>query len=433
MRKTVDLDADGTVDNEYHWIHDGDQAVLEFDGDTASDLSHRYLWGPAVDQLLADETADNGGPEDVLWPLTDWQGSVRHLATYDASTDTTTVANEKFYDAYGNVTSETNSTVDTLFGYTGRFFDDDTGLQWNRNRWYDATVGRWLSEDPIDFLSGDPNWYRYVGNSPADAIDSDGLKERKVGDYRVKGTGHHVVPVSIWDEFGFDPELYEFLDNYRHIRADTHNNLGHGKKTGYTAFVQAELRERLTAHLANNRDKRLAVIEQKAFLKKFIDDVHEGKVKRKYISAFNKAAEEGTERVERWLNKDRKLYPAYADCVAPIAIRGLKSVPASKVKKLLCFLGDSGKLAGKKFAPLVGAIVTYNEARARGDSRVEAAMAAGLEEANPLPIGYSEIQAAGDAYDAEIAEKLRGHVHGPGGRFQFDENGEVIMPSRHLP
>jgi RHS repeat-associated protein len=175
VTKKLDADGNGTFEEKLHWIYDGNQPVLQFDGNTASDLSHRYLWGPAVDQLLADETVDNGGPEDVLWPLTDWQGTVRHLATYVASTDTTTVANEKFYDAYGNVTAETNSAVDTLFAYTGRFFDEDTGLQWNLNRWYDPKTGRWLSEDPIGFAAGDPNLYRYTGNSPADSLDPSGL------------------------------------------------------------------------------------------------------------------------------------------------------------------------------------------------------------------------------------------------------------------
>ena len=95
----------GGAATESFWVYDGDQAVLEFDGDTAGDVSHRYLWGPAVDQLLADETVDDGGAEDVLWTLGDWQGSVRHLATYDDSTDVTTIANEKVYDSFGNVAS----------------------------------------------------------------------------------------------------------------------------------------------------------------------------------------------------------------------------------------------------------------------------------------------------------------------------------------
>jgi RHS repeat-associated protein len=172
VTKKLDSDANGTIDDTYHWIYDGNQAVLQFDGDTAADLSHRYLWGPAVDQLLADETVDSGGPEDILWPLTDWQGSVRHLAQYNASTDTTTVANEKFYDAYGNVTSESNSAVDTVFGWTGRMFDDDTGLQNNLNRWYDPVVGRFVSEDPIGFAAGGSEFVSVCGQLAGDVCGS---------------------------------------------------------------------------------------------------------------------------------------------------------------------------------------------------------------------------------------------------------------------
>ena len=35
---------------------------------TMSDLGHRYLWGPAVDQLLADE---NASTNVTSWPLPD--------------------------------------------------------------------------------------------------------------------------------------------------------------------------------------------------------------------------------------------------------------------------------------------------------------------------------------------------------------------------
>ena len=54
-----------------------------------ANLSHRYLWGPAVDQLLSDEqlTPLSSGqgynvstPGTVVWPLTDNVGTVRDLA-----------------------------------------------------------------------------------------------------------------------------------------------------------------------------------------------------------------------------------------------------------------------------------------------------------------------------------------------------------------
>jgi RHS repeat-associated protein len=65
--------------------------------------------------------------------------------------------------------------IDLAFAYTGRLLDKATGLQNNLNRWYDASVGRWLSEDPIGFSAGDANLYRYVGNGPVNGADPSGL------------------------------------------------------------------------------------------------------------------------------------------------------------------------------------------------------------------------------------------------------------------
>jgi RHS repeat-associated protein len=40
---------------------------------------------------------------------------------------------------------------------------------------YDPSIGRFISEDPLGFEAGDPNLYRYVGNSPTNATDPLGL------------------------------------------------------------------------------------------------------------------------------------------------------------------------------------------------------------------------------------------------------------------
>ena len=58
-------------------------------------------------------------------------------------------------------------------------FDDGTDLQWNINRWYDAQVGRWLSEDPIQFRGKDSNLFRYCANSPVLYVDLNGLVTNK--------------------------------------------------------------------------------------------------------------------------------------------------------------------------------------------------------------------------------------------------------------
>jgi hypothetical protein len=51
----------------------------------------------------------------------------------------------------------------------------ETDLQYNRARYYDATTGRWISQDPMGFDAGDNNLYRYVQNKPTDATDPTGL------------------------------------------------------------------------------------------------------------------------------------------------------------------------------------------------------------------------------------------------------------------
>jgi len=88
----------------------------------------------------------------------------------------TTVVNHLIYDAFGKVPAESNPAVDSLFLFTARPFDPDTGLQNNLNRWYDFRVGRWLSEAPIGFNGGDGNLYRYVGNVTQSRVDRLGLQ-----------------------------------------------------------------------------------------------------------------------------------------------------------------------------------------------------------------------------------------------------------------
>ena len=158
---------------------------------TNANLSHRYLWGPAVDQLLSDEqiapsSSGQGynvsAPGTVVWPLTDNVGTVRDLAICDLTSGTTSVVNHLDYSSFGQLLSQTNpatgntAAVDCLFGFTGRAFDPNTGLQNNLNRWYNASLGRWESPDPMG-LGPDSNPYRYCGNGPTDGTDPSGLFE----------------------------------------------------------------------------------------------------------------------------------------------------------------------------------------------------------------------------------------------------------------
>ena len=200
IRKTLDSNGDGTVDSKSIFIPENYQTTVQLDDTSLTDanapaVSHHYLWTPNTqDNLLADTT-----PSDILWSLTDHLGSIRDIIQ---STESGVITQAHIiYDAYGNVISCKNSegqTVDNplLFAYTGKAFDTSTQLQNNINRWYDATIGRWLSQDPIGFEGNDTNLYRYVGNM-VHYTDSIGLK--KCGPRVWLYTGSWCAENNVWE------------------------------------------------------------------------------------------------------------------------------------------------------------------------------------------------------------------------------------------
>ena len=77
------------------------------------------------------------------------------------------------YDEYGNVIDYYfEEDDDNPFRYCGEYYDNESGLIYLRARYYDPTIGRFISEDPIrDNL----NWYVYCGNNPINFVDPSGL------------------------------------------------------------------------------------------------------------------------------------------------------------------------------------------------------------------------------------------------------------------
>ena len=164
--------ADANDGDVTYFVYSGENVIAEVkdadgSGPNSGAVSMRYLHGPAVDQVLAQESASG----DVHWLLADHLGTIRDLVGVDGS-----VLNHIKYDSYGNVIDESNAAISTRYGYTGREFDAETGLQYNRARYYDSAVGRFISEDPIGFAGGDANIYRYVANSPVANTDPYGLE-----------------------------------------------------------------------------------------------------------------------------------------------------------------------------------------------------------------------------------------------------------------
>ena len=84
------------------------------------------------------------------------------------------------YEAWGRIRNETVSDglkANIPFRFQGQYYDEESGLHYNRFRYYDPEIGRFVSQDPIG-LKGGENLYAYV-NNPNQWVDILGLSKRK--------------------------------------------------------------------------------------------------------------------------------------------------------------------------------------------------------------------------------------------------------------
>ena len=109
--------------------------------------------------------ADKDGT--VISYIKDYHGSI--VGTANSSGKFLQEYNEVVYEAFGNLWD--GETPDN-FGYSGEYRDDESGLIYLRNRYYDSRSGRFITEDPAqDGL----NWYVYAANNPISFVDPWGL------------------------------------------------------------------------------------------------------------------------------------------------------------------------------------------------------------------------------------------------------------------
>jgi RHS repeat-associated protein len=147
----------GTVNYLY------DRASVIQEVDQSGNILARYGEGPWIDEALAEIRAGNNS-----YYQQDGLGSVTSLSNQGGA-----LANTYVYNSFGKLTASTGTLVNPV-QFTGREFDPETGLRYYRFRYFDPTIGRFISEDPLGF-DGGTDFYGYVQNNPLLLIDPFGL------------------------------------------------------------------------------------------------------------------------------------------------------------------------------------------------------------------------------------------------------------------
>ncbi|SCC33735.1 RHS repeat domain-containing protein, partial [Gilliamella intestini] len=136
-----------------------------------------YIYEPDSHRPLAQILGKAGQSEKLktYWYQNNYLGTPHRLT--DSLGDT---VYECEYSAYGEIThehwpqAENNIKPINPLRFQGQYFDEETGLHYNLNRYYDPFTGRYITQDPLGILGG-LNSYQYAGSDPINWIDSLGL------------------------------------------------------------------------------------------------------------------------------------------------------------------------------------------------------------------------------------------------------------------
>lgn len=154
-----------TVDGhttEFLW--QGERLIAE----SAENRYRSYIYEPGSFRPLA--MLDGEGPRKA----TPFYYQLDHLGTPQELTDYSgEIMWSAKYRAYGNLAALDVSEIDNPLRFQGQYFDAETGLHYNRHRYYNPGTGRFLTLDPIK-LAGGLNSYQYVPN-PTGWVDPLGL------------------------------------------------------------------------------------------------------------------------------------------------------------------------------------------------------------------------------------------------------------------
>ena len=155
-RRICKQDSFGTT--RYLWA--GDQLAQE----KRNNIEKTYIYEPESFKPIA--MVQDG---EIYHYHLDHLGTPRELTNQQGS-----IVWKARYKTYGNIALKDVEEVENNLRFQGQYFDAETGLHYNRHRYYDPSLGQFTTQDPIGLLGGVNN-YQYAPN-PTGWVDPLGLK-----------------------------------------------------------------------------------------------------------------------------------------------------------------------------------------------------------------------------------------------------------------
>ncbi|WP_276523954.1 RHS repeat-associated core domain-containing protein, partial [Zooshikella ganghwensis] len=157
----------------FHYNTNGQLLVDTLHDQNRKRLSRHYIWLDNMPLAMIEEVYQSNGKIDrhqVNYIHAD------HLNAPRRASDTKGNTSWAWYrDAYGegNVNQDVDGDGKKTFialRFPGQYYDPESGLFYNYQRYYDSSVGRYTTTDPIG-LQGGLNTFAYVEGNPVNRVD----------------------------------------------------------------------------------------------------------------------------------------------------------------------------------------------------------------------------------------------------------------------
>lgn len=239
-----------------------DQTVVEEtrSGPAGTEIT---VWDYELDgvrPLLQRHRANRGGPQ--------WTQERFHAVVADASGAPAELLDEHGgvvplarMSLFGSTVGENETGADIPLRYPGQYFDAETGLHYNFHRYYDPSLGRYLSSDPLGLLGG-PDPQGYVGN-PLVEMDPLGLSGCGNSSRRGRNTSSSTTPSLVRRDTSPGGTLYE-----ERAPGGRYSNSSRRQAAGYTnpSHDHSAMRPLWQRAAASPEPPQLSRAQQRAWL-----------------------------------------------------------------------------------------------------------------------------------------------------------------------